>query len=190
MFVKTLNNNTTIDRFPYREAELRTDYPHVSFPRTIPHSTLAEFGVYPVQLKDRPTFDATSHKISRNALPEKENGEWVLGWTVTALSQDEIDGIWEKYKSMVEKEADRRVNLVAGDSTDKLLALMTAVDLLDVRNSRSWSAEETATMNHLRNVKVAVRAIRVAEATIKSSMDLMTGAELQALDIPNHPSWP
>lgn len=190
MLVKTTNNNTTIDRFPYTESELRADHPNVSFPVPIPVQTLTEFGVYPVTVKVRPAYDATTHKLSRNTLPEKENGEWVIGWTLTPLNQTEIDDIWGMYKAKVTVEADRRVGIIAGDSTDKLLALMTAVDLLDVRNDRAWTPSEVSTMNHLRSVKTAVQAIRVAEATIKASMDLMTGAELQAVDIPNHPSWP
>jgi len=188
MLIKVHNDNTT--QFPYTESQLRKDNPNVSFPSQVPSSVLSSYGVYPVSIKEKPEYDFTTHKLSRNQLPRLENGSWVLGWTLTSLSQDEIDEIYDRYKLEVEKEANIRVNAITGDSTSKLTNLMIAVDILDKRDQRQLTDTENATMSALRNVKDKVTQIRIAESSIKASIDGMTGPEIESLDIKNHPSWP
>ena len=188
MLIKVHNDNTT--QFPYTVAQLRKDNPNVSMPAQIPVDTLATYDVYLVSIKEKPEYDFTTHKLSRNQLPRLENGSWVLGWTLTPLSQSEINDIYDRYKLEVEKEANIRVNAITGDSTSKLTNLMVAVDILDKRDQRPLTDSENATMNMLRLVKEQVMQIRTAEASIKASIDGMTGAEIESLNIQNHPSWP
>jgi len=189
MLVK-INNDNTIAQFPYSERELRRDNPSVSFPRQIPIGVLNDFSAFIVTIDNKPEIDVATHRIVRNQFPTLISGNWILGWTSIALELDQIDSVISGFKHKVTKEANRRVDLIAGNSTDKLMSMMIAIDLLDIKNSRAWTPGERSSMVHLRNVKAAIRSIRIASATIKVSMESMTGAQLESVDISNHPNWP
>jgi hypothetical protein len=189
LYVKTDGSDNVI-KYPYTIHNLRADNPNVSFPREISNDVVERYNMFPVTLAERPTYNKMTHSIDKNVDPDLENSVWVLNWTITLLSSDDAIRVLNRYKELVTVEANHRVNLIAGNSTDKLMAMMTAIDLLDIRNSRVWTDGERATMVHLRTVKAAVRDVRVVEATLKVSMESMTSDELSALDIKNHPLWP
>jgi len=192
MFVK-IDSNETVVKFPYDIGTLKREYPNVSFPnvKNMNDNILQRYNIHTISLGTKPTVDNKIKKISaKNAPTKQKDGSWVLEWDVLDKTVEETDQFVGMYKAKVEKEADKRVSAVSGDSTDKLIALMDAVDLLDKRDNRPLTDSENATMTGLRSVKDAVTQIRIAEATIKASINDMTGSEIEALDIPNHPEWP
>ena len=90
MYVKITNGQ--IDQYPYTVGNLRRDNPQTSFPRTIPAETLAEYGVYPVTVLDRPSV--TSAQVAdRQSEPSLVDGVWTLGWTVRNKTQAELDAL-------------------------------------------------------------------------------------------------
>lgn len=81
-------NNGIIEKFPYTIGELRSDNSHISFPREIPESTLAEYGVFPVEVTQYPEvgFD----KNVAEGQPELVNGVWKQVWVVSDIGADGI----------------------------------------------------------------------------------------------------
>ena len=88
MYVKVVNS--TIDIFPYSISQLRSDNPTTSFPQKMSDSLLASFGVYKVTVKSKPTYNASTQKVTADSTPSLVNGEWVLDWQVESLVGQEL----------------------------------------------------------------------------------------------------
>ena len=88
MHVKLTNGN--VDTYPYNVGQLRRDNPNTSFPKQIPDITLAEYGVYKVSITATPSYDDRTQMLSQNNQPHKEGDQWVVGWTVTDKTAEEI----------------------------------------------------------------------------------------------------
>lgn len=86
MYLKLKNN--VVDKYPYTLDQLKSDNPNVSFPETIPNSTLSEYGVFPVSFADAPTVDYTKNVTEDT--PKLINGQWTQVWEVTPASNEEI----------------------------------------------------------------------------------------------------
>lgn len=82
--------NGTIDQYPYTVGQLRRDNPQTSFPKRIPDEMLAEWGVVPVTVQERPTIDDRTQKVEQASQPVNENGSWVLAWSVTSKTAEEV----------------------------------------------------------------------------------------------------
>ena len=85
MFVKITDNKSA----PITLTEFRKLHPQTSFPQKIPQSILAEKGVYPARVMDRPAIDANQRATLSEAFTQV-GGEWVREWVVQTLTQDEI----------------------------------------------------------------------------------------------------
>lgn len=85
MFIKLTNGQPE----NYSIGQLRRDNPQVSFPSTIPNSTLEEYGVYPVTQTDPPTYDGDLYKCNFNI--ELVESIWTQVWTVEPLPQDQAE---------------------------------------------------------------------------------------------------
>ena len=72
----------------YTIGQLRRDNPQVSFPKSIPDSTLFEYDVYPLKATERPAFDSMTQRVEEGT-PALQSGEWVQVWNVVALTADE-----------------------------------------------------------------------------------------------------
>jgi hypothetical protein len=77
--------------FPYTIAQLKSDNPNTSFPIKLTEEALASYGVYPVSINAKPTWDAQTEKAVLDGTPTESNGSWSLGWSVVSLSQVEQD---------------------------------------------------------------------------------------------------
>ena len=89
MFVKATND--TIDQYPYTVGDLRRDHPNTSFPKVVPESTMADFGMYPVGYEAAPDHDPMTQRIQHSSQPVLKDGKWVLTKTVVELTQEQID---------------------------------------------------------------------------------------------------
>jgi hypothetical protein len=85
MYIKITNDTPAA----YSVAQLRADNPQVSFPQNIPDTTLAEYGVYPLQSADQPAYDPLTQDLSDGA-PVQQGGQWVQTWVVTQASPEAI----------------------------------------------------------------------------------------------------
>ncbi|WP_416368573.1 hypothetical protein [Tritonibacter mobilis] len=112
--MKALIQNGAVAQFPYSLAQMKQDNPNVGFPRNVslpfegPNGTLVE-----VVQADMPTL-AAGQKAVPDTSPSLANGEWVLGWTVQAMTSEEAQAEHEKMRAEVNSERARR--LVAGTS--------------------------------------------------------------------------
>ena len=88
MFVKITNGN--VDTYPYSVRQLRRDNPNTSFPKKVSDAILEGYGVYPVSLASVPSFVERTQKLNQNTQPHLEDGQWVLGWTITDKTAEEI----------------------------------------------------------------------------------------------------
>ena len=94
----------------YSIGQLLRDNSQVSFPKSIPDYTLAEYDVYPLKATEHPAFDPMTQRVeegtpvrqkARNpdgtfrsddpATPENEAWEWVQVWNLIALTEEEIE---------------------------------------------------------------------------------------------------
>ena len=81
--IKLINGNPV----PYSEAAFRADNKHTVYGKAISNRHLNAQDVY--RVRTLPAPEQLGHKAVANALPELVNGEWVLDWTLVALSADE-----------------------------------------------------------------------------------------------------
>jgi hypothetical protein len=73
----------------YTIGQLRRDNPQVSFPKSIPDATLAEYDVYPLTATERPSYDPITQNLTEGT-PALVNGVWTQVWDVTDATAEEI----------------------------------------------------------------------------------------------------
>lgn len=97
-------NNGVVEKYPYSIGELRKDNPNTSFPSSIPETTLAEYGVFPVVPKDEPQTPHT--KNVKEVDPVNLQGKWTQTWEITDASPEEIAERTEARSETVRQERD------------------------------------------------------------------------------------
>ena len=113
-------SNGAVDQYPYTVGDLRRDNPNTSFPKRPSDELLAEWGVYPVSFQDDPSFDDRTQKASTETTPVLVDNSWVIQWSVTNKTADEIS------------EYDASKALVMRNSRDDKLAETDFYALSDV----------------------------------------------------------
>ena len=88
MYAKITNG--VVNQYPYTIGQLRRDNPNISFPKIVGAETLKSFDVYPVQNAPYPSFDNATQRVEPKASPEIVGDEWVIGWNIIDLSQEEV----------------------------------------------------------------------------------------------------
>jgi len=73
----------------YSIARLKAANPQVSFPEEVTLAMMAEKGVYPFRVMDRPTIDANQQATLSEDFTQVD-GEWVREWVVRTLTIDEL----------------------------------------------------------------------------------------------------
>ena len=86
MYIKLTNGTPTT----YTIGQLRKDNPNTSFPKNIPDSLLAEFGVFPVTVAEIPTHAERTQTITQDTTATQVNGAWVYGWTIVDKTAEEV----------------------------------------------------------------------------------------------------
>ena len=115
---------STVIAFPYTLGSLMAENPFTNFGNdpdlaaVFPSTETAMTNGYTlagVRYLDEPQHDKCTQTAAQNALPHLEGAEWVLGWTVSAKSADEISAAdAEKAKAV---RSDRNTRLSASDWT-------------------------------------------------------------------------
>lgn len=70
----------------YSIGQLRRDNSQTSFAKTIPDSTLAEYGVYPYTQPTPPDYENLTEHLVEGDFEQDENGNWILPFVVEQLS--------------------------------------------------------------------------------------------------------
>jgi len=72
----------------YSIGQLRRDNPNTSFPKVPSDALLADWGVYPYTMQDRPEYDHLTQNVQRLDITQV-NGSWVQGWEVNNLPTED-----------------------------------------------------------------------------------------------------
>lgn len=108
----------------YTLAQLRRDNPNVSFPKDIPDSTLAEFGVFPLAETVPPSGD-----VVEEVTPALIDGVWEQAWEVRDFTPEEVEqNSANRRNRMVVTPRQARLALL---SVGKLADIDTAISALD-----------------------------------------------------------
>jgi hypothetical protein len=105
MFIK-LNNGVAQD---YTIGQLRKDNPSTSFPRTITEELLAEYDVYPAVHGAMPSYDEATQRVTQNAAATQVDGVWTYGYTVEALTDEEVAAVLAQKASGVRAVRDDKL---------------------------------------------------------------------------------
>lgn len=106
MFYAKLNQDGTLDRYPYTLTDLRRDNPGTSFPPSITDEVATSFGVVPVTPADQPAYD---HTVDLSRTAQKKSGKWVEVWISTPASPEEIQQRTANKASEIRAERNRRL---------------------------------------------------------------------------------
>jgi hypothetical protein len=86
-YVKVINGQAV--EYPYTLVKLRADNPDTSFPREMGAGLLAEYGVYPVTLTEKPAPTLTQNPTEQT--PQLINGVWTQTWGMVDVSAEEAE---------------------------------------------------------------------------------------------------
>ena len=75
---------------PYSIGKLRRDNKNVSFPKIVPDTILADYGIFEVTTADRPTIDETTQVVTVNTEATQVAGKWTYEWTVRSKTAEEL----------------------------------------------------------------------------------------------------
>lgn len=75
---------------PYSIGKLRRDNKNVSFPKIVPDTILADYGIFEVTTADRPTIDETTQVATVNTEATQVAGKWTYEWTVRSKTAEEL----------------------------------------------------------------------------------------------------
>ena len=90
----------------YTIGQLRRDNPQVSFPKSIPDSTLAEYDVYPLKPTERPEYDPMTQRVEEGP-PELISDVWQQTWNIINLSADEIELLGQEQANAARSKRDQ-----------------------------------------------------------------------------------
>lgn len=133
-----LNEAGEILQYPYSIANLRTDFPNISFGAISGDQDYSHLGVHPVYVSEQPTIDYTKNLVL--GTPILSEGRWIEQWDVVEVS---------------EEERERRVLLLIGNVNQHRMRLLSETDwtqLPDVQMSEEKKAAWTAYRQALRDV--------------------------------------
>ncbi len=77
-YVKIING--AVAEYPYSISALRSEHPNVSFPKEMPDTLLAEYGVHKVE--ETPLLAITAREALLEIAPAFVNGQWTQQWEV------------------------------------------------------------------------------------------------------------
>lgn len=112
MFYILLNDDGSLNRYPYTLTDLKRANPGTSWPKTISDELAASFNVYRVTPTQQPA-ETYSNNLTRTAV--KVNGTWIEQWVETPATPEEIAERVSQKASEV--RADRNQRLTESDWT-------------------------------------------------------------------------
>jgi hypothetical protein len=99
MFAKIIEGK--VITFPYHLSDLYKDNPNTSFPKEIPDSTKAEFGMFPVTEKPAPVYNPITQYVEYKHEPVLQEGAWVLLPLIKDFSAEQMESFLEEKKRQV-----------------------------------------------------------------------------------------
>lgn len=87
MYIRINNNIIT---FPYDTAQLRHDYPNVSFPTELNDEILKEYSIFKVTYEELPAVDSRTQYLTYTENPIFENNNWVIKYNIVEKDEAAI----------------------------------------------------------------------------------------------------
>jgi hypothetical protein len=128
MYIKI--NNGVIETYPYSMTQLFKENNQTSFPSNIPDGLLAEYGVYKVEITQKPTIALDKNVIEGQ--PELVDGVWKQTWVITdATTEEHLQRVLSARANEYPQMSDYLDGIVKGDQAqiDKYIADCLAVKL-------------------------------------------------------------
>ena len=85
MYIKVINGVAA----EYTLNQLRVANPKTSFPRVMTDARYFEWGMYPLTVADKPSYDPKTQDITVGGITQV-NGNWTRGWSVTDKEDSEV----------------------------------------------------------------------------------------------------
>ena len=98
--------NGQVETFPYSIFQLKSDNPHISFPKTISDELLETYNVFPVTPAASPKNNSYNEKVVQ-VDPVLVNAQWVETYEVVEMTPEELAAETEIQETMVRAERDR-----------------------------------------------------------------------------------
>lgn len=108
----------------YTIGQLRRNNPQVSFPKSIPDATLAEYDVYPLKTTERPA-DTSAQKVVEG-VPVLIDGVWTQVWDIVDKTPEETAEYLSRLQDQIASQTQQRLDQFARTrSYDGILSLCT-----------------------------------------------------------------
>jgi len=104
MFYAKLNQDGTLNRYPYTLTDMIRENTSTSFPAVITDETAASFGVVPVVPAVEPAYD---HTVDLSRTAQKKSGKWTEIWVSTPATPQEIAARTSDKANSVRSERNR-----------------------------------------------------------------------------------
>lgn len=104
-----------VDKYPVTLADLQERHPGVSFSLPLRIEDLTDYSVTEIAVLPHPAHDPETERIIQRE-PEQINGQWVIGFDVVPIPQDELDQINETKRLAREADIRERRNALLRDS--------------------------------------------------------------------------
>ena len=101
--------NQTVESFPYSFNDLQRDNPNTSYPANPTDATLADWDVFPVTDQPIPDYNPATQNCNQ-VNPELIDGEWVMTWSVTPATPEQIAERTSAKKSDVRYDRNNRLS--------------------------------------------------------------------------------
>lgn len=128
-YVKTIDGELAV--YPYSLAQLRQDFPNVSFPAEPSDADLAPFGVAAVQPGTKPAFNPVTQRLVHDN-PTLQGGQWVEGYTVVDIPVvDLADNLLRLREHIAQSTQNRLDNFSATRGYDSVISAAKYKDISD-----------------------------------------------------------
>jgi hypothetical protein len=136
-YVKLINGQPT----SYTEASFRGDNPHTLYGPNISDVKLNAQDVYRVRTLDKPS--ELGKRAVKQSLPTQVDGEWLLGWDLVVLYEDEARVLRDTLLAATDWTANSDVTMTA-EQTAYRQALRDITDQSGFPANVTWPQEPSA----------------------------------------------
>lgn len=150
-----LDENNNVVQYPYSFAELRADYPYISFPRNLNIDSLQGLNVGIVESVPKPSVDPINENVWE-INPVLFNNKWEQCWDVRQRSEEQKQKVLQLISDNYGAAINRYLNKIARDhnyfSIISACSYATSNDPIFGYEGRKFVEWRDAAWNHLFNV--------------------------------------
>ena len=140
---------TNLIEYPYTWNNLYEENPYTHFGSAsnlistfaTTEASVSGYKIVEVAISSQPSYNVATQNYTQNSSPTLENGEWVLGWTITNKTEDEINSYNQTLINNYKEEAKQAlsqtdwVEIPSVTDTSTVPHLTNAADFLTYRKA-------------------------------------------------------